>query len=391
MIRFSAQYILTNSGLPLKKGIITASHDGTILNVEDTGGNLSENQSIEFYNGVIVPGFVNCHCHLELSHLKDTIPPAKGLGEFIMQIRSIRDNYTTEIVPSASEADDEMHREGIVLCADICNTPATFDIKSNSHIAYINLLEVFGINPGKADRRMDEIVRLSVDAENSGLAWSLVPHSVYSVSLPLFRLLKDKTGKNLITSIHFMETEGEEAFLSDHSGPLRDSYEATGLMPEKLQMPENHSAAILNEVTSSGNLVLVHNTFITRKIINELQERDNIFWCLCPNSNLHIENKLPPVDLLKSERCEITIGTDSLASNRKLSILEELKTIQHNFPSVTLEEIVRWATLNGARALRKDDIFGKIVPGMKPGLLLLENLDLVNVKLLPETIVRRLL
>jgi cytosine/adenosine deaminase-related metal-dependent hydrolase len=218
-----------------------------------------------------------------------------------------------------------------------------------------------------------------------------VPHSAYSVSLPLFRLLKEKTRDNLITSIHFMETEGEAAFLSDHSGPLKDSYEASGLMPVNIQMAENHSTAIINEVTSSGNLILVHNTFADRSIIREVQKRKNNFWCLCPNSNLYIENKLPPVDLLKSEECEITIGTDSLASNKKLSILEELKTLQKHFPSLTLEELIGWATLNGARALLKDNLFGKIVPGLKPGLLLLEDLDLVNLRLLSETTVKRLL
>ncbi len=391
MKRFSAQYIFTNSGPPLIRGIITASDDGRILNVEDTGGKLTEGRSIEFFNGIITPGLVNCHCHLELSHLEGAISASEGLGDFLMQIRNTRDNTDEERVASAAEADDEMYRGGIVLCADICNTPVTFGIKRESRIFYINFLEVFGIDPEKAGRRMNEILRLSADAESSGLQWSMVPHSVYSVSLPLFRLLKEKTFNNRVTSIHFMETEGEVVFLSDHSGPLKDSYEASGIMLEKLQLPEYHTTAILNEMNSSGNLILVHNTFADRKTIKELQKRKNIFWCLCPNSNLYIESKLPPVELLRSEGCEITIGTDSLASNRKLSILEELKTLQLHFPSVTLEELIKWATLNGAKALGKDSIYGKIEPGKKPGLILLRDVDLQNLKLNQETTVTRLL
>lgn len=392
MKQFAAQYIITNSGPPLKRGVITTSVDGSILSVEDTAGNLAEVRSTEFYNGIIVPGFVNCHCHLELSHLKGSVPSAKGLGDFIMHVRSVRDELATETeISAAGQADDEMYREGIVLCADICNTSVTLDIKSKSYIHYINLFEVFGIDPEKAEKRIDEIVKLSAEAERAGLLWSIVPHSAYSVSLPLFRLLRKKTIKNRITSIHFMETEEEVAFLSDHSGSLKDSYEASGLMPENLQIPDNHLTAILDEVTSSGNLILVHNTVADRKTIRKLKRRKNIFWCLCPNSNLYIENILPPVELLKSEGCEITIGTDSLASNRKLSILEEIKTLQENFPSVTLEELIKWATLNGARALEKEDIFGKIEKGKKPGLILLENIDLINLKLLPETIIKRLL
>jgi cytosine/adenosine deaminase-related metal-dependent hydrolase len=144
-------------------------------------------------------------------------------------------------------------------------------------------------------------------------------------------------------------------------------------------------------VTSSGNLILVHNTYADINTIREIQKRRNTWWCLCPNSNLYIENKIPPVDLLKSQGCKIVLGTDSLASNKKLSILSEMKTLQYHFPSVTLEELVRWATINGAEALGEETKFGKIEPGMKPGLLLLENLDLVNLKLLPETLVTRLI
>ena len=79
MKRFSAQYIITNSGPSLKRAIITAEDDGTIINIEDTLGDLQEKHSVEFYNGIIIPGFVNCHCHLELSHMKDAIGQGTGL------------------------------------------------------------------------------------------------------------------------------------------------------------------------------------------------------------------------------------------------------------------------------------------------------------------------
>ena len=95
--------------------------------------------------------------------------------------------------------------------------------------------------------------------------------------------------------------------------------------------------------------------------------------------------------MLVEEGCEIVIGTDSLASNASLSILEELKTLQYHFPDLSLEDLVRWGTDNGARALGKEDSFGRIVPGKKPGLLLLQNIDLVNMKLLPDSVATRLI
>jgi aminodeoxyfutalosine deaminase len=391
MKRLTAQYVITNSGPPLKRAVITIEDDGTIINIEDTAGDLKEKHSTEFYNGIIIPGFVNCHCHLELSHMKGSISEGKGLGGFIEQIRRSRDNEKESIVSSAFLTDNYMHEEGVVLCADVCNTSHSFNIKKESKIRYISLLEVFGLDPEKAARRMEEIIKVAEIAEETGILFSLIPHSVYSMSLTLFRLLRNKSLNNRVTSIHFMETAGEKKFLENHSGPLMSSYKRSGLIPLRLETAKSHADAVLNEITLSGNLILTHNTFADRNTIRMIKERGNLFWCLCPNSNIYIENVIPPLNLLIEEGCDIVIGTDSLASNNKLNILEELKTLQFNFPDVSIEDLVYWATLSGAIALGEEDRFGKIETGKKPGLLLLQNVDLHNMKLLPESFVTRLI
>jgi cytosine/adenosine deaminase-related metal-dependent hydrolase len=238
---------------------------------------------------------------------------------------------------------------------------------------------------------MAEIIKISVIAGDMNLAFSIVPHSVYSLSLPLFRLLRETNKYNKITSIHFMETAGEVPFLEKHSGSVMTSYKQSGLLPARLETVKSHVEAVLNEITPSGNLILVHNTFTDRETIRKIKVRENLFWCLCPNSNIFIENEIPPLNLLIEEGCDITIGTDSLASNNKLSILEELKTLQSEFPSISIEDMVKWATLSGAKALGEDEKFGKIEKGKRPGLLLLQNVDLQNMKLLPDSFVTRLI
>jgi cytosine/adenosine deaminase-related metal-dependent hydrolase len=383
---FSAQYIITNTGAPLKRAVITTDDNGLILHISDTEGKLKEKQSLEFHNGIIIPGFVNCHCHLELSHLKGSIGRRSGLGDFIEQVRSTRDKNSTDIVKSAFQADKDMFSEGIVLCADICNSSATFIIKKQSRISYLSLLEVFGIDPERAGRRMDEISKVAEIAEGMNLPFSFVPHSVYSMSLSLLRLLRAKNVNNKVTSIHFMETAGEKVFLENHSGPVMTSFEHSGLIPSRLETAKNHADAILNEITPGGNLILVHNTFADKESVSTTMARRNLYWCLCPNSNIYIENEIPPLNLLLQQGCEIVIGTDSLASNDKLSILEELKTLQANFPSVSLEDLICWATCNGM-----ENEFGTIEEGSKPGLLLLQNVDLINMKLLPDSYITRLI
>lgn len=391
MRRFASQYVFTNSGPPLKRAVITTEDDGEIINIEDTSGDLKEKYSIEFYNGVIVPGFVNCHCHLELSHMKGSIKEGTGLGEFIEQIRTTRKANTETILSSAYSADNYMFNNGIVLCADICNTSDSFTIKKDSRIRYVNLLEVFGLDPDKALKRIDEITVIAEKAKDMDLTFSMVPHSAYSLSLTLFRLLRDKSLNNKVTSIHFLETAGEENFLKNRTGALMNSYERSELIPPRLETAECHASVILEEVTKSGNLILIHNTFADRKTVRQVSERVNLFWCLCPNSNIYIENKLPPVNMLIGEGCELVIGTDSLASNTELSILAELKTLQITFPETSIEDLVLWATMNGAKALGEEKQFGSIETGKKPGLLLLQNVDLQNMKLLPDSFVSRLI
>ncbi len=390
MKRFSSQYLITNSGPMLKRAVVTTSDDGTILNIQDTKGALTEAHSIEFHNGIIIPGFVNCHCHLELSHMKGAISPGTGLGTFIEQIINKRHSTVDRIIDTAYSADNDMYKRGISLCADICNTTESFNIKNKSRIQYINLIEVFGMDPDKASHCLDEVIRISINAKEMNLPFSLVPHSLYSMSLSLLRLLRKQSLQNKVTSLHFMETSGESAFLGNKTGPLMTSYMRTGLIPTRLETAGNHADAILTEITPSGNLILVHNTFADRKTIKTVLKRKNLYWCLCPNSNYYIEKTMPPVNLLIEEGCEIVIGTDSLASNSRLDILSELITLQSNFQTVSLEDLVRWATLNGAKALGEEDKFGKIEPGKKPGLLLLDNVDLQNMKLLPDSFVTRL-
>lgn len=391
MKKYSSHFIFTNTGKPLRRAVITTDDEGTITAIRDTNGNLREESSVEFLDGIIVPGFVNCHCHLELSHLRGAIQKHTGLGEFLVRLQEIRDYGQDEIIGSGAEADQLLYREGIVLCADICNNSLTFGIKAGSRVSYVNLLEVFASDPSAAAERMDNILKLYNESAASGIESWIVPHTPYAVSLTLFRLLKQHTLKNRITSIHFMETEGEGSFVKDHKGPLADIFRRAGMLSASPETAESVTSAILDEVTPSGNLILVHNTFADRQIVREVSKRKNLFWCLCPNANIYIENKMPPAEMLISEGCEIVIGTDSLASNDSLSILAELKTLQHHFPSLTLEDLVRWASSNGARALRKEEVYGTIELGKKPGLLLLENVDLINMRLQPETTVKRLI
>ena len=121
---------------------------------------------------------------------------------------------------------------------------------------------------------------------------------------------------------------------------------------------------------------MVHNVHTSEEDIFFSQQSaisSRLYWCLCPNANKYISQQLPDIDLLMKNDCKIVLGTDSLASNRQLSILEEIKTIRQYFPNIDMEKMLKWATSNGAKALQMDSLLGSFEKGKKPGVILIEN------------------
>ena len=121
---------------------------------------------------------------------------------------------------------------------------------------------------------------------------------------------------------------------------------------------------------------MVHNSFTSVEDIQAVQkEMPNSFWCICANANQYIEQTMPPIELLRSQKATIVMGTDSYASNWSLNMLDEIKTIQQHLPQIPLDELLGWATLNGAKALQMDKGIGSFEKGKKPGIVLIEGLS----------------
>ncbi|MBN1820718.1 MAG: amidohydrolase family protein [Prolixibacteraceae bacterium] len=397
MRKIAATYVFPVTSPPLKNGIITIDETGKILNIEDTRGNLREQAGLEYYNGILVPGFVNAHCHTELSHLKNKIPEKTGLGGFIGAINKIRKAEEEEIIIQIRNADREMYHNGIVAVGDISNQNSSLEIKKESKLDYFTFIEVFGFLPERADRAFSFAENIYNRCNELKLNASIVPHSPYSVSGDLFKLIKNNTEKNNgIVSIHNQESKDENLFYRDGTGEITEhlknniGLDISGWKPTG----QNSLPSIIDKLPQTDQLLLVHNTFTTIsdiRILEQTRDLKNIFFVLCPNANLYISNSLPDVELFRSLKLNICLGTDSLASNGELSILSEMKTVQKNFKETTLEELIKWATINGARALRMENKLGSFEVGKKPGINLIEKADLHHLKLTSETKVRKLI
>jgi aminodeoxyfutalosine deaminase len=392
--KLAAHYIIPGNGTLIKNGIVTIDKLGKILEISQSNKKLHEISGLEFYSGVLVPGFVNTHCHLELSHLKGKVRQHTGLPGFVSQINQIRQADENEIISAAKRADNYMWHNGIVAVGDISNTNHSFKIKAESKINYHNFLEVFTTNPAFVNKKFELALELEKELQNYRLSASIVPHAPYSVTPAMFGLIEKHSLQNKKSiSIHNQECPSENELYQSRSGELFDVFTKFGVDFSAIpQTGKNSLESIMEKMPKSVTSILVHNTYSTKTDIEKASENfDDLYWCMCPNANLYIENNLPAIPLFIQKKQKICIGTDSLASNHQLSVLEELKTIQKNFPEIPVNELVQWATLNGAKALGLDDKFGSIEPGKTPGINLIEKFDLQNFRLKPDSKLKRLI
>jgi len=389
MKSFRADYVFPVYADPIKNGVVTVDDQGKIIAVSDNnkppGGNVQQ------VSGVICPGFVNTHCHTELSHLKDKVKPKGGLVNFIKDIQSLRNADQQEVLDAIAKANQEMYDNGIVAVGDISNTNNSVAMKKQSKLYYHTFVETFGFLPEKANEVFEKALAL-LNQFKPGPC-SVTPHAPYSVSKELFKLIKkhsDTADDNLI-SIHNQECEDENKFYRYKLGAFLELYEHFGMDISYFKPQARNSVqSIIPLLTNKQKVLLVHNTCTNLKDIYFIKRFDRkINWCFCPNANLYIEGRLPKIDLFVDQGFNITLGTDSLASNNKLCILSEMRAIQQKFPSISLPRLVEWGTRNGAEYLGIDDEKGTLEVGKTPGLNLISGLD--GFKITPETKVKKLI
>jgi aminodeoxyfutalosine deaminase len=372
--KFKADYLFTGEGLAEPGSVLITAADGTVQDVVPAA---AAGEDIACFPGLLSPGFVNCHCHLELSHLRGMIPERTGLVDFLLGVIRARDrkNGHADVKQAIAAGEQEMLDGGIIAVGDICNTANTLEQKRKGRLYYHNFIETIGfIDKGAPDRWAHSLAVY----DQLGGSGSIVPHAPYSVSPALFRLIAGFPSNRLLT-IHNQESEEENLFLRSGEGYLRRLYRELGLDISFYHGTGKRSPeSWLSYFRSDQTIIAVHNVATTKEDLQVLTaDGPSLYFCLCPRANLYIGGRLPDIPLLMRHGCRLVIGTDSLASNHGLSILEELKTLQRAFPEISLETMLGWATFNGARALGMDSL-GSFSRGKKPGVVLLQGLESVR-------------
>ena len=373
MRKIGAHRVFPVSQPALENAVIVLDDSGTILSIDPLEAH--DPAGVEWVEGALVPGFINIHCHLELSFMKGHIPEHTGLIEFVKQVVAIRDQFTLEEQQDAiTKAEEVMHRNGIVAVGDISNDTRSFFRKQQDLLRYHTFVEVFDLGPqGTTQALAGGKQTLAAVPAFSHHRATLTPHAPYSCTPELIQEVSRHNGDHGLMSIHLQENPEENRLFEQGDGAWRNLFAGWGLDDRWLQPSGQSSlATLLKHLQPANKALFIHNTFTSAADIAIAQQYlQEVTFGFCPRANLYIENRLPDYRLFKEAGVRCTIGTDSLASNHSLSIWEEMRTIHQHTDYLGFEALLEGSTLHGAQCLGFEDSLGTMETGKQPGVVAL--------------------
>ncbi len=361
MIRvLHADAVLIGDGTAIRDGAVVV--EGTVVREVGPASSVVAGASAERLSGVLMPGLVNAHTHIELSGLRGKTPPGGGFVPWLTAMQSARAEELEEERDAAIDAAIAgMYEAGVVGVGEVTNTCVAARRLSRKFVGTI-WHEVFALD---RERGLDTVSKL----EDPGVAmrWVPTPHALYSTHPDVIRALLDRAGDAPI-AIHLAEHAAERAFLRDGGGPLRSFYASRNLPFAAFPIPRTDPSAAARALgLLRRDAALVHLADARPDELDGVAE-SGATVVLCPRSNLMIETRLPPLLALRQHGVPIALGTDSLASSPSLDPLGEARALLDRNPDVPASALIAAATSGGARAIGVSSI-GRIAPGMEPGVL----------------------
>ena len=376
--RIAASYVYTlESSEPIRNGFVEYdAENGKILRTGEC------ESGEEVLQGAIVPGFVNSHCHIELSHLYGKFRKGTGMAGFIDQINELRDWAGADVKAQLTQQwMDKMWKDGVSAMSDISNDDSSFKVKSSHKLYTRTFLEVFGSEPEMCDGVMADVTQLKKTADEIGIDAAPTPHSCYTMSPQLLSASAAAGLESGYLSYHSQESQEEEDLLISGSGAMYENRKRSGMSTPPVTGESSlkyfiDRLADAKQAPYDEHILLVHNVCLQKDDIEAAKKvMNNVYWAICPLSNIFIHNALPPIPLMRENGLAITVGTDSLSSNDDLDMVKEMVCIRQNFPEVPMNEILVWACLNGARFLSKENELGSLAPGKTPGIVFVSGID----------------
>ena len=362
-----ARWIVPVEKPPIENGRLIVEN-GRIVAVEGSTGPAAG--EIDHGDSVILPGFVNAHTHLELTHLRGRVPLRGSFVRWVEDLVALRwlDRPEADQIGAIRQGIDLSLAAGVTAVGDIGCCPHAVKAWSGSGPWITGYLEVLGMGPRKAAPHRQSFDTM-VSACNRAPATDrcrvgLSPHAPYSVDASIYRQASDyvKAARRPICT-HLAETREELQLLADGTGPLRDLLERWGLWDGSFATPGCSPVEYMRRLgLLDCRPLLVHVNYASDQDLEALCRHD-CHVAFCPRSHDffgHGPHRWR--DMLQSG-INVCVGTDSLASNDSLSVLDELRFLRRQDHAAAPQILLRMGTLAGARALEVEAVCGSLSPG----------------------------
>lgn len=367
----TARWLLTGATPPLKDGAVLIEGEAIReIGVRRTFAK-RDIEAVDLEDSILIPGLVNAHCHLEFSALKGVLAPRRPFTEWVKALQGEVQGLTSaEQEEGIDQGIQELLHGGTTTLVNH-QSPEMELLKTP--FRQFTFLEVLGANEERARRNLGLARHSLLKQEDSETSCQITPHSLYAVHPDIFAMLSSQAGQAPL-SIHLLESEEEDRFFRHQAGPLAVYVQERG---GDLNFPVSSPIKWLKANNGLARLLLVHGNYLTDEEIRLLRG-SGAFVIHCPGSHRFFGHRPFPLNQLFQAEVPVALGTDSLASNDSLSMLQGMQLAKESFPSLGEEDILRMATWDGARALGLDHEIGTVEVGKKA--------DLVGVPLLNKDV-----
>jgi cytosine/adenosine deaminase-related metal-dependent hydrolase len=365
-----ARIVVTMCGTPIENGAVAVSGN-RIVDVgrfDDVKARNAGN-AVDLGEQAFLPGLINAHCHLDYTCLRGKIPPQKSFTDWIRAISSEKSELSTkDYVASINDGFEEAKRFGTTTIANLTAFPELI-AQIQPSIRTWWFAELIDI---RAPERADKLVDAAIEALKQNSDWGLAPHALFTASKNLFRRCEEIAQlEHILLTTHLAESREEMEMFRDASGSLYEFMKSIG---RSMDDCGNETPLGLFVGAPGGRAVphwiVAHLNELTETDFELLERSNSKFHVVhCPRSHNYFGHRPFAFDRLRSLGFNICLGTDSLASNESLSLFDEMRIFQKNFPQVSPEEIFRTVTVNPARALRQENALGQIRPGFGADLI----------------------
>jgi cytosine/adenosine deaminase-related metal-dependent hydrolase len=376
----AADGLVVGDGADVRDGAVVVDGSGAVLDVGPAAEIVPRHAGLAVtrVHGVVMPGLVNAHTHLELSALRGQVPGGAGFVAWVDRLIGARAELEADDAAQAVErAVADLDSMGTAAVGEVTNTLSAVRPLARAGMGGCVFHEAFGLRRQAVMNAVQGLAGNKADVvgewPSASLVYAPAPHTLYTTHPDAVRaLLGLARERGARSTLHLAEHAAERQALERGEGPLVAWLEGKmRLAPGETVWPHRSPVDFAEDLGAlAPDVLLVHLADARPEELEKVAKR-RAPVVVCPRSNLYIEARLPPLLAMRAAGLEVALGTDSLASNASLDVLAEARALADRFPAVPARELLQMATWNGARALGRPDL-GRIAAGAKPGLVLVE-------------------